>query len=744
MKQVHVSSACLILLLCSVFCQAQQTVATNINAAVPPLVNFSGTLTDADGKPMSGTVAVTFSLYSEQTGGAALWMETQNVQPDNHGHYTVMLGSTSSTGLPSDIFVAGEAHWLGVQVDGAGDQQAEQTRVLLVSAPYALKAGDAQTLGGLPASAFVLATPPTSAATTASPDSAPVTPTGSVMPATTSDVTTTGGSVDAIPLFSTATSIQNSLLSQTGTSAVNLAGKLNLPATGTATAAAGKNSQPQDFVTSVFDSATAAAVPQTFQFQAEPASNDTASPSGTLNLLYGSGTATPAETGLKITNKGLVTFATGQTFPGVADLTGPNTFTGNQTVTGTVTATSSTSNGIVGASLSGYGVEGIGSGLGANTGVYGNSGNGVGVEGYSTTGVAGLFSTTPSGTLIKGINNEVTEFTVDNNGNITTKGGINAGSIVGTGPNATSVGVEGISTGPSGYGVYGSSPNVGLHGLGTGTSGIGVDGHGPFIGVKGIATASGGFSGSFGGGPVQIAGNTNYALLGDPGCGSGYAGLGFTTGTLSGCTNYALLGGPAGDTFINSSGTATIHFRSNNNELVTINNDGNVDVIGQNGGGNLTVAGRVTSGNVIAAVTASNGVSLTSCSGFLTSSNTACAVPNMTLTKTTEDPSVLVMVSIGGVVTDQCATANFYLVVDGKISALSTISLNSNNSALGDEIGNLNMVSLLTLSAGSHTFQVQEATDETGASCGTFTLDTGVSQGDGGRGSQRSLIVREF
>jgi hypothetical protein len=43
----------------------------------------------------------------------------------------------------------------GVQVQG----QAEQPRVLLVSAPYALKAGDAGTIGGLPPSAFVLAMP---------------------------------------------------------------------------------------------------------------------------------------------------------------------------------------------------------------------------------------------------------------------------------------------------------------------------------------------------------------------------------------------------------------------------------------------------------------------------------------------------------------------------------------------------------------------------------------------------------
>jgi hypothetical protein len=137
----------------------------------------------------------------------------------------------------------------------------------------------------------------------------------SVSPTTTSDVTTTGGTIDAIPLFSTATNIQNSLLKQVGTTAVNVGGKLNLPAAGAATATAGKNSHALDFVASSFSSSSSAAVSQVFQWQAEPAANDTASPSGTLNLLYGLGTGVPAETGLKLSSKGIFTFANGQTFP---------------------------------------------------------------------------------------------------------------------------------------------------------------------------------------------------------------------------------------------------------------------------------------------------------------------------------------------------------------------------------------------------------------------------------------------
>jgi hypothetical protein len=135
-------------------------------------------------------------------------------------------------------------------------------------------------------------------------------------PATSSNVTTTGGTVNAIPLFTTATNIQSSILTQTGTTGLNVLGKLTLPAAGVATAAAGKNSRPEGFMASAFNSTTSTAVAQTFQLQAEPAGNNTAAASGTLNLLYGSGTAAATETGLKISNKGVITFAPGQTFPG--------------------------------------------------------------------------------------------------------------------------------------------------------------------------------------------------------------------------------------------------------------------------------------------------------------------------------------------------------------------------------------------------------------------------------------------
>jgi hypothetical protein len=130
-----------------------QTAGSNMaSSQVPRLIKFSGVAKDKSGKPMSGPVGITFSLYKDQQGGSPLWVETQNVQPDTTGHYTAMLGSASAEGVPLEVFSSGEAQWLGVQIQG----QSAQARVLLVSVPYALKAHEAETLSGRSISEFVL------------------------------------------------------------------------------------------------------------------------------------------------------------------------------------------------------------------------------------------------------------------------------------------------------------------------------------------------------------------------------------------------------------------------------------------------------------------------------------------------------------------------------------------------------------------------------------------------------------
>jgi hypothetical protein len=118
----------------------------------PNLMRFSGTIKDDIGESLRGTVGITFALHADAQTSASLWIETQNVQLDASGHYSVLLGNTTASGLPVELFTAREAHWLSIHVQGVPDPP----RVLLVSVPYAFAAQNADTLGGLPASAFVL------------------------------------------------------------------------------------------------------------------------------------------------------------------------------------------------------------------------------------------------------------------------------------------------------------------------------------------------------------------------------------------------------------------------------------------------------------------------------------------------------------------------------------------------------------------------------------------------------------
>ena len=324
--------------------QAQQPPMLSSSTALPHLVRFNGTAKDPSGHPLTGTIGITFSLYSDQADGSPLWLETQNVQLDNSGHYSVLLGSTKSEGLSVALFASEQAHWVGVEISG----QSEGPRVLLVSAPYALKAGDAETVGGLPPSAFMLAAP-----AVASTDGSSSGFDGSPKP-----VANIGGKGNTGYLagwIDNNGDLGNSALFQSGSGSnakvgVNVKtpvatldiggtelvrGLLESAATGTATGSKGFNSNPVDLQASSFNSSNQKAVAQHFEWQAEPTGNNTNNPGATLNLLFGQNNNAPAETGLKLSNSGIFTFAAGQAFPG----------TGNGTITGVTAGTDLTGGG---------------------------------------------------------------------------------------------------------------------------------------------------------------------------------------------------------------------------------------------------------------------------------------------------------------------------------------------------------------------------------------------------------------
>jgi trimeric autotransporter adhesin len=307
---------------------AQTSAGSAVTAQVPPVIQFSDVATDDTGSPLSGPVVITFSLYNNARGGAALWTETQNVQPDSSGHYSVYLGITKPSGVPIGLFATGQAHWLGVQPQG----RAELPRVFLVSVPYALKAGDAATVGGLPPSAFVLAAP--GAASAPSPASPSSSSSGDMAP------TSGSGTKSYVPIWTdNSGNLADSILFQSDGRAVGIGttkpaatldvngsvisrGSLYLPSKGTATAAGGFNSEPLDLEASTFNASSGKPSGTVFRWQAEPTGNNTASPAASLNLLYNAGLGQLKETGLNIAGNGQITFAAGQSFPGAGTITG--------------------------------------------------------------------------------------------------------------------------------------------------------------------------------------------------------------------------------------------------------------------------------------------------------------------------------------------------------------------------------------------------------------------------------------
>jgi hypothetical protein len=464
MRPVRVAMLSMMVLLCSWFSPAQQSVATATNTVVPPLVNFSGVLTDVNGKPLTGAVGVTFSLYQEQQGGSPLWLETQNVKPNSAGRYTVMLGSATSQGIPTNLFASGEARWLSVQVQG----QAEQPRVLLVAVPYALKALDAQTLGGKPASAFQAAS--------------------SIASGNVNSATITGtGKKDYVPLWLGTTKLGSSNLFQ------STAGNLGIATT---TPAANLDVNGTSDIRNTL----------------------TLFPSGSAPTLSVNGTA------FAVSNKGLVSFVSGQTFPG----------------TGTIT------------------------GVTAGTDLTGGGNSGAVTLNVDTTKVPQLAANnTFTGTQT--INNLTTITGTSGSGvlQVTNTGTTGANpAIVGTTNSTGASGVKGVASATSGVvnGVLGTTSS---------TSGYGVQGQGPFVGVLGQASGSSG----------NTTNGLKVGVWGDTAAGSaaGYAVLGTANDTYGG---YFYNNGQSAEALYadNSSGAgeALIFTTSGADGMCSINGFGNL------------------------------------------------------------------------------------------------------------------------------------------------------------------------
>jgi len=206
--QVWGSAALICLASFSVVRAEQTAIGAPALTPVPRVVWFSGAFRPADGMPVAPVETVTLAVYSEQQGGDALWQETQTVVVASDGRYNLLMGSSSTDGLPLDLFTTGEPRWLGVRFNRSGER--EQPRVHLASVPYALKAMDADTLGGKPASAYLLADPLATSPTSAAGERVSKSQGDEVNPQVTS------GTTGFIGKFTDSVSLGNSSLFQNG------------------------------------------------------------------------------------------------------------------------------------------------------------------------------------------------------------------------------------------------------------------------------------------------------------------------------------------------------------------------------------------------------------------------------------------------------------------------------------------------------------------------------------------------
>jgi len=499
-----------------------QTAAPNsslVSTQIPRLIKFSGVAQNETRKPVTGVVGVTFSLYKDQQGGSPLWAETQNVRADETGHYTVMLGSASADGVPLSLFSSAEAHWISTQISG----QPEQPRILLLSVPYALKAADAETLGGLPASAFMHATAGAvqgkTGATAASPAQSNLPPAG----------VTGKGVKNFVPLWTGATALGDSLIYQTGGD-LGIGTKTpqaELDVVGTGVRGIQATVPGTQAAISGIATATSGGTTGVYGQSSDPGGNAMLAVNEATTGGYGvigvSGATSGSSYGVYGTNASTTNFAagvagvenakTGQVF-GVAGSTSSTTtfaagvsgFEGAKTgaVSGVAGSTNSTTTGAAGVN----GFEGAASGQ-----VYGVAGGTT----STTNGAAGVIGsdTAASGQVfgVFGYTNSATGTGVAGNANATSG---QATGVTGVSTSTSGTGVLGNATAASGntFGVFGqtSSPT------GNGTGGYASATSGLAIGVVGLTNSPAGVGGVFtnlGGGKsaVLIGNGANYAQV---------------------------------------------------------------------------------------------------------------------------------------------------------------------------------------------------------------------------------------
>jgi len=194
-----------------------QTNQAQAPTVVPEVLRYGGQLPNTDG--MRTQKLLRFSIYAQQASSSPMWSEEQVVWVNSNGSFNVLLGTATENGVPARLFADGVARWIGVSVDGGE----VAPRTLMVSVPYALKAADAETLGGLPPSAYVTRdelTNASAAAGGAAPTSAYINTAAinsAANRAVAAAIAASGATAGYLPVFTDSTGdLGNSLIAQSG------------------------------------------------------------------------------------------------------------------------------------------------------------------------------------------------------------------------------------------------------------------------------------------------------------------------------------------------------------------------------------------------------------------------------------------------------------------------------------------------------------------------------------------------
>jgi len=132
---------------------AQTATPSPVTATTPRVVRLEGEFVPANGQPRAAAETMTLGVYASATDATPIFEETQAVYVDTRGRYVVYLGATVVDGLSADLFSGDQPRWLGVRFERPGEPDLPRTP--LASVPYAVRAATADTLGGLPPSAFL-------------------------------------------------------------------------------------------------------------------------------------------------------------------------------------------------------------------------------------------------------------------------------------------------------------------------------------------------------------------------------------------------------------------------------------------------------------------------------------------------------------------------------------------------------------------------------------------------------------